>query len=671
MEVELSDLMAFVNFLPTASRSMQSRQRRRSIVLITMLGAVAAAAAIVECGNGSASLRVFLDIIAALLLIAGGVVLCLLIEVLGRAYDEFDQLRRKNESLLRYSAGVGLILTDSGKIADTSASVAESWGYPAAELVGKPLYSIIEPDARDDFERLLNLSLSQPGAAVTGETQIYNGQGAVRPVEVILKNLLDQPDIGGVMVMCQDIGERKQLLAQISFQSFHDPLTKLPNRSLFTERLEHALDRTNRSKETVGIVFLDLDNFKVVNDSLGHEAGDVLLLTVASRLTACARPGDTVARIGGDEFALILEDVDDTSMLGLAERIAALISDPVIIDGREFYMAASMGIALSADENHTVTDMMRHADTAMHQAKTSGKGRTAVFDLSMNARAVDRFEMETSLHRALENDELKVFYQPIVDLRTGYVTEVEALVRWQHPRRGLISPIHFVPLAEETGLIVPLGRWVLGEACRQACAWKLAMPDRAAVAVGVNLSTRQLREPNLVDDIARTLAETGLEPANLKLEITESSMLQDADITIGRLRAIRRLGVRLAVDDFGTGYSSMSYLSSLPIDTLKIDRSFITRIAHSRDDAAIVRAIVDLAKSLKLRIICEGIETVEQLRSLQRLGCDDGQGYLFARPLSQIDAWSLIQTPDLKLCSPAGEFESYRRSSPSNRSDAA
>ena len=358
----------------------------------------------------------------------------------------------------------------------------------------------------------------------------------------------------------------------------------------------------------------------------------------------CVRPGDTVAGVGGDEFTILLEDLDEEAQAsGLAERIAATLSVPLLVLGREVFTTASLGIACESGATlgtgRTPDDLVRDADTAMYRAKTEGKSRSVVFNAGMNAQAVNRLELEMDLRRALEKEEFRVFYQPIVALDTRQVCEVEALVRWEHPVRGLVPPGDFIPLAEETGLIVPIGLWVLQEACRQGRDWQAAQPSGQPLCVSVNVSARQLQQPDLVAQVAQTLKETGLAAGCLKLEITESVMMLDADQTIPRLHALRSLGVHLAVDDFGTGYSSMAYLSSLPIDTLKIDRSFVSKMSRSEDDAAIVRAIVTLAKNLNLQITSEGIETPAQLA---HLCCDQGQGYHFARPLPAAEFAALL-----------------------------
>lgn len=581
------------------------------------------------------------------------------------------ETKERFEALTRNSVDVGLIVDLDVIIKDVAPNVESVWRYDQQSLVGTPFANLLPPEGYEAFREHFLQAIAQPRVHVTMETPIRYGNGSWIDSEIVAVNLIDEPLIGGVVMACRDISERRQLQDQLVFQAFHDPLTKLPNRTLFVERLQQGLDRGRRGADTVGIIFLDLDNFKFVNTSLGHVAGDLLLMTIANRLQSCVLPGDTVARLGGDEFAIMLNSVDDTKILGVAERIAAVLNSPIDLGGSDVIMAASLGIAMSDGASSNADEMLRDADTAMQQAKTSGKGRTTVFDLSMNARAVDRLEMESGLRRAVDNEEFRVFYQPIVHLESGMMTEVEALVRWQHPTRGFLPPGVFIPLAEETGLIVPLGQWVLRSACKQVKVWQEEFSGMAPLTVSVNLAPRQLRERHLVEDIARTLEETGLDPCHLKLEITESGMMEDAENTITKLRAIQALGVRLAVDDFGTGYSSMAYLSSLPIDTLKIDRSFVVRMTQSPDDAAIVRAIVDLGKNLKLRITCEGIETTDQLERVSELGCDRVQGYLLGRPLSVDDTSSLIESSRMRLIPEQFDERAYAIADANGRQQAA
>ncbi len=432
-----------------------------------------------------------------------------------------------------------------------------------------------------------------------------------------------------------EINQFPRRLDQLARQAFRDSLTSLPNRALFMDRLAHALTRTERRGEHLAVLFLDLDRFKVVNDSLGHGIGDQLLIGVSRRLTTCLRPEDTIARLGGDEFAILLEDIKEGgSAATVAERIAGELGRPFIFEGREVFITVSVGIAVATGRHTSPEDILRDADLAMYHAKAKGKARYEVFDVSMNAPAQERMDLELDLRNAVARHEFVLHYQPVVTLDTGRIAEVEALVRWEHPQRGLLLPAEFIGLTEETGLIVPIGRWVLGEACRQARAWQTAASGLPALAISVNLSARQLQQPNLVEETAQVLRETGLDPATLKLEITETVVMHDAPATLAKLEALKQLGVQLAIDDFGTGYSSLGYLKRFPVDTLKIDRSFVKGIGHDVEDTAIVRAVITVAKSLNLKVTAEGIENEEQLAHLQALGCDRGQGYYFSKPLA-------------------------------------
>jgi diguanylate cyclase (GGDEF)-like protein len=434
--------------------------------------------------------------------------------------------------------------------------------------------------------------------------------------------------------LTREVIERARAEAALSRLAFYDTLTELPNRALFLDRLDHALNRADRTHRAVAVMFLDLDNFKVVNDSLGHDVGDLLLSTVAERLRGSLRIGDTVARFGGDEFTILLEDLDGSDdALPTAERIVEAVREPVLLEGTEVVPSFSIGIVIGTPGRDRPDELLRNADLAMYRAKVNGKARFEVFDQSMDADAKERLALEAELRRALDGHELRLHYQPIVSFDTGQIRAVEALARWQHPRRGLVSPLQFIPIAEETGLIVPLGRWVLEEACRQIKQWQTIHPEAEQLLVSVNLSGRQLQSPRFVDEVRRVLAEFDFDPACLQLEITETTVMKDTNATIKALHELKELGVKLAIDDFGTGYSSLSYLRQFPVDTLKIDRSFVDGLGREAHDTELVRGVIAMAKSLSLAVTSEGIETTEQLNQLLELGCDKGQGFYFARPL--------------------------------------
>ena len=435
--------------------------------------------------------------------------------------------------------------------------------------------------------------------------------------------------------------ENRSLEAKLVHQAFHDSLTGLANRALFRDRAEHALARKGRG-EQVAVLLLDLDDFKSVNDSLGHGEGDLLLERVAERLLKATRGCDTVARIGGDEFAVLLEGwQDESDVLAVVRRIADELRAPLRLQGRELSVAASIGVAY-ARAAERVDEILRNADVAMYRAKDDGKGRHAVFAPEMYTALLDRLELEADLRLAMDRGEFRVLYQPIVELEGGAITGVEALVRWLQPGKETMPTASFIPVAEETGLIVPLGRWVLREACRQGRAWQLASPARIAPTMSVNVSARQLTDPNFAGDVASALVDTQFPADRLILEITESVLMSNSTAAIERLHELKALGVRLAIDDFGTGYCNLSYLQQFPIDILKIDKSFITNVAKSGGDAALASSIVGLATALQLHTVAEGVEDAEQRTQLIALGCGYGQGYLFAKPISAETIGELI-----------------------------
>ncbi|MEA2608994.1 MAG: hypothetical protein QOJ75_1237, partial [Chloroflexota bacterium] len=425
--------------------------------------------------------------------------------------------------------------------------------------------------------------------------------------------------------------------------ALYDPTTGLPNRELLTDRIAHALSSSRPAGSgQVGVMLLDLDRFKVINESVGHTVGDRLLVAVGQRLVGCLQPGDTVARFGGDEFGIILDDIADADQAhAIAERIGLELRAPFPMGAREWFISASIGISMGRPGRSTPEEMLREAEIAMVQAKGDPSRRHALFEPSMSDHTIERIDLENDLRQGIERGELRLHYQPLIDLATDRIVGFEALVRWQHPVRGLMPPLSFIPLAEETGLILPLGRWVLETACRQARAWRDARPNGPDLFMSVNLSARQFVQADLVDQVAAILRETGLDPGGLEIEITESVLMDQSEAGIRTLGRLRELGVRLVLDDFGTGYSSLSYLKHLPLDTIKIDRSFVAGLA-SETDRSIVQAVVALAVGLRIGVVAEGIETEEQFHILRDIGCDVGQGYLFSRPVPATEAGRLI-----------------------------
>ncbi|BDI31156.1 hypothetical protein CCAX7_32070 [Capsulimonas corticalis] len=557
-------------------------------------------------------------------------------EAAERLSAQVAMMRREERfrALVTHSVDVFAILDTNAITQYVSPAVETVLGYSPEAIVGTNSFTRIHPDDHARARTLLERTLRTPGVHFPVELRLKHGDGTWRPMEITLNNMLGDPAVQGLVLTYRDITERKEFEEQLRHQAFHDVLTGLPNRALFLDRLEHAQARAQRQEKLDAILFIDLDNFKVVNDSLGHEAGDTLLRSVSGRLITCMRPEDTVARLSGDEFAVLLEDVGELDAIVIADRCSEALRAPFILGEREVFITASIGLTVSAPGGSDPRNLLRDADIAMYQAKTGGKAATALFDRSMTDRASERMELEGDLRWAIDHGQLRLHYQPIVSLESGRIREAEALVRWEHPKRGLIPPAKFIPIAEETGLIIPLGKWVLEEACRQARDWSETTKEGAAMIIGVNLSTRQFQQNDIVDDIAGVLGRSGLPPAHLKLEITESLMALSPDDTVAKLHDLKALGVHLAVDDFGTGYSSMSYLANFPLDTLKIDRSFVQRIGEQPEAEAIIQAVITLAKTLNLCVTSEGVETAEQKEVLRKMGSDRGQGYLFSRPLT-------------------------------------
>jgi diguanylate cyclase (GGDEF)-like protein len=437
----------------------------------------------------------------------------------------------------------------------------------------------------------------------------------------------------------EDITERRAMSALMAHAAIHDPLTDLPNRVLFSDRLDLALARSLRSARHVAVLFLDLDHFKLINDSLGHEGGDQLLRAVAERIRDSVRPGDTVARFGGDEFTILFEDVADASSArDAAERTLAALAQPFDLEDGEVFVSASVGVALSVTGHDTSATLLRNADAAMYRAKERGRGGVELYDLEDDPWTLRRLRTGNDLHRAIERNEFELHYQPFVDLHTTTLIGVEALIRWRHPTRGLLAPGEFIDLAEDTGLIVPLGYWVIGEACRQAAAWRelrtAAGQEAWRLMMSINVSPRQLVERNFASRLIEIVNATGVDRDTILLEVTETTVMRDPEHAIAVLETLKAQGMHICIDDFGTGYSSLSYLKRLPVETIKIDRSFVDGLGEEKEDTAIVRAVIGMADSLGLLCVAEGVETQDQVDALQALDCQIAQGFLFGRPLS-------------------------------------
>jgi diguanylate cyclase (GGDEF)-like protein/PAS domain S-box-containing protein len=511
-------------------------------------------------------------------------------------------------------------------------------GYPASDFIAsrvRTFASIIHPEDRQMVEMVVDEALGRREPFIL-EYRIMRADGGIAWVYEKGQGVFG-PD-GGVLWLdgaIFDITARKLLQEELARQAFNDSLTGLPNRALFDDRTRHALAHADRRGHRLAVLLLDLDGFKIINDSLGHQAGDQVLVMVGKRIMASCRLSDTVARLGGDEFAVLLEeDVDAQAAEGVAERLLEILREPFIVEGRELRVGGSIGIALYEGDAASTDDLLRDADAAMYCAKSRGRNRYELFEPSMHTQAVELFELNTDLQRGLDEGQFVVHYQPILDLAAQELEGVEALVRWQHPERGLLAPAEFIPVAEQTGLIVSLGKWILREACRQMQAWREEFPERQPF-LSVNLSPRELYEPDLVRQVRAALDETRLDPGALVLEITEGALLQGLEETKRKLGELKELGVRLAIDDFGSGSSTLAYLGEFPVDILKIDRSFIRGMSDNPEEGRIlVQAILDLARALHLETVAEGIELQEQRAALLSSGCASGQGFYFARPVS-------------------------------------
>ncbi len=544
-------------------------------------------------------------------------------------------------SLVQHASDVILVVDRARIIRYASPSAARVLRYDPERLLERDVTGLVPHDDRDRTGGFLREVVGRAGVHPAAEWRFIQPDGAPLHAEVTATNLLDDPAVQGVVLNVRDVSERRRLEQELLHQAFHDPLTGLANRALFRDRVSHALALARRRYRGITVLFVDLDDFKKVNDSLGHAEGDRLLVAAAERFRSCARAADTVARLGGDEFAILVEEMtgpDDEA--ALVDRLMAAMAQPFVLAGTEVFVSASIGLATAAWEE-TADDVLRNADMAMYTAKRGGKGRCATYQAHMYADVRERLELEAALRTALDSGQLEAHYQPVVDLASGHVTGLEALVRWRHPRRGLLGPQEFIQLAEETGLVTRVGQWMLREACRQAVRWRRAYPGRG-LTVAVNVSGRQLLDADVVEDTRAALVAAGIEPGAIVLEITESVLMQHTAGVLERLRDLKTLGVGLAIDDFGTGYSSLSYLQRFPIDTLKIARPFIEDVGVGGERAALARAIIGLGDTLRLATIAEGIETPEQRAALVDLGCRLGQGYLFAPPLPAADVDRLL-----------------------------
>jgi diguanylate cyclase (GGDEF)-like protein/PAS domain S-box-containing protein len=583
-----------------------------------------------------------------------------------RAEKMLREREERFRCLIENATDIIQILDEEGICRYVSPSQERILGYAPVEVIGKSMLELVHPDDRRWVAQVIEGTRQEPNARRgLHEYRVRHKNGRECVFEAVATNLLEEPSVEGIVVNCHDVTERKLAEKQLLHHALYDDLTNLPNRALLMDRLAQALTRAQRHPGYLfAVLLVDLDRFKMVNESNGHATGDRLLVAIAKRMQACLRPGETAARLGSDEFALLLEPVQDLGdAIGLAALVQMAIAQPIDIDGEPISIAASIGIALSSSQYQFPAELLRDANIAVNRAKAAGKGNYQVFTSSMYNQAVEVMQLERDLRQAVEmledwgdrsDNPFFLKYQPIVALDTGTLVGFEVLVRWQHRDRGFVGPGQFIPIAEETGAIVPLGHWILREACRQMREWQetidftqesLCPKSGFSLIVSVNLSGRQFSQPDLVGQIKRVLQKTQINPECLKLEITESVVMQDAELGVAMLRQLRDLGIQLSIDDFGTGYSSLSYLHRFPANTLKIDRSFVSRMGANGENTEIVRAILGLARSLDLDVVAEGIETREQLELLRRFGCDFGQGYFFSKPLDKEAATRLLTNP--------------------------
>jgi diguanylate cyclase (GGDEF)-like protein/PAS domain S-box-containing protein len=564
------------------------------------------------------------------------------------------RLRMESEArlstLVQHSTDVIIVIAPDTSVRYVSPSVRRILGYDAATFVQQPLLDYVSEADRALFRPgFAALVASAPETSQAFDFAVRHRDGRLLHAECMMTNLLENPLVGGVVVNLRDVTERKQFEAQLTYQALHDPVTDLANRALFRDRVEHAFSRRRDGHLLLAVLFLDLDDFKTINDTFGHDAGDRLLQLISARLQSALRAGDTVARLGGDEFAILLEDVsDEAAVSGIVEGVLEAIRAPLSLDDREVAVQCSIGIAIarptSATEAATTVDeLLRNADVAMYEAKADDGNTYRHFKHEMHDAVVEQIALRADLKAAFAANELTLAYQPMFDLASGEIAGYEALLRWEHAVRGSVPPSSFIPIAEESGLIVPLGRWVLERACCDAVRFQQAGRGQPEHSLSVNISARQLHRVEIVDEVAQALRASGLDPKRLVLEITESLLVDDIELAIQRLRALRALGVRVAVDDFGTGYSSLNYIRRLPIDFLKIDKGFIDSVDGDDRDAKLIAAIIGLASVLDLGCVAEGVEREAQAERLRTLGCEYAQGFLFARPMSAAALCSLLE----------------------------
>lgn len=593
---------------------------------------------------------------------------------------EFDNLAmqtklKESEKLHRYivnkSPDIIYMLDAEGRFTFVNKRLESLLGFKKQEILGRHYTEIIHKDDQSKAQFTFNERRTHNRGSMNMELRLkckddddgkyFNTR--VLPIEInavgvysdSLLNRKNNKKFIGTYGIARDISDRIQAEEIIRFQAYHDMLTRLPNRTLLKDRLNQAISQAKRHNSKLAVLFLDLDRFKVVNDTLGHMIGDQLLQAVSMRLKKCVREGDTLARIGGDEFTLLLPEVHDhTDSEHVAQKIISALHTPFSIDGHEFFVSTSIGIAHYPDDGHTMEALIKHADIAMYHIKGNGKNGYQFYADNMNEVYSRHMSLENDIRRALQDNQFRIVYQPQINIETGEIFAMEALIRWEHPRRGTIVPCEFISLAEETGLIQPIGEWVLRNACKDLQHWRAA--GLTTVRIAVNLSANQLEDDNIVETVINILDEHDIPSHKLEIEITENILMKDIENGINKLNQLSRHGVKIAIDDFGTGYSSLNYLKKLPIDTLKIDRSFIHDMENNDEDSSIIRAIIAMAKGLNLNIISEGVETREQLEQLKKWRCENMQGFLFSRPIKEADAMNILKDSRLSQKFASGKY---------------
>jgi diguanylate cyclase (GGDEF)-like protein/PAS domain S-box-containing protein len=570
-----------------------------------------------------------------------GIIAALVLSLIFRRSGRLSETARF-EALVKHATDLLLTTNDKGVVTFASPSSAELLGVTHRELFGTRSADLIHPDDRAHVAAKVFSIQGLPNRTVTTTCRFRRADGRWLTFETSYTNLLKDPAVRGIVLNAHDITAQGELTRELADQAFHDSLTGLANRVLLRDRLEHALAQARRSGDVVSVLFCDLDNFKIINDTLGHDAGDVILTQVAERLRANVRDGDTVARLGGDEFAIICENATRNDSEETAKRVLDALRQPFAIGKRDTFVSVSIGSADNRFDALDADELLRRADIAMYVAKGQGRDRYEVFRPQMQTELVKRHELHGDLREALEHDQLFVGYQPLVDLATGQIRSFEALLRWRHPERGPIEPAEFIPVAEETGLIMPIGRFVLGEACEQAARWHAA--GSPGISIGVNVAAQQIIDPEFTSDVRDALRRAGLEPQYLTVELTETTLLANTELVTERLYELKQLGVRIAIDDFGTGYSSLAYLRDFPVDYLKIDRSFVAELSGERaqQGRTMIDTIIALSHNLNLSVVAEGIEEDSQRDHLRASGCNTGQGFLYAQALTSEEATAFL-----------------------------